>query len=309
MLQMIIWTKVLMLHVLYFQFTASDNVSNSDGENSRAMLNVSELLESLECGIVAPEVEDRRIVGGYPSKLGAWPWMALLGYVSFYEIGLDFKCDGSLITHRHVLTAGHCVYGWTTLYAVRLGELELDNDQDGATPLDVPISRRIVHEDYEPKTLVNDIAILELRDEVNFTTLIRPICLPLAPEIRSKDFVGYYPYIAGWGYTDPGTKEKSLKLMQVQMPVISQARCREQLEPFRGLNATAYVDNRILCAGYRKGGKDACTGDSGGAMMWPRGELYYQIGIISGGIGCARENVPGLYSRVSEFLDWIIEHL
>lgn len=53
------------------------------------------------------------------------------------------------------------------------------------------------------------------------------------------------------------------------------------------------------------------SGDSGGPLMSPLiidGQtIYYQIGIVSYGIGCARTDVPGVYTRVQNFLDWITE--
>lgn len=77
------------------------------------------------CGF--SNVTHRRIVGGTPAKLGAFPWMALIGYSN--DLGeTSFKCGGSLITKRHVLTAAHCLK--STLSSVRLGEHNLDTNDE-----------------------------------------------------------------------------------------------------------------------------------------------------------------------------------
>ncbi|PNF34236.1 hypothetical protein B7P43_G17518 [Cryptotermes secundus] len=206
-----------------------------------------------ECGIVGPAVEDRRVVGGYPAELGAWPWIVALGYKSSPSADVKFLCGSALITHKHVITAGHCVHGRRDLYMARLGELDLKDDNDGATPTDILIVDRKVHEEYNPTTFVNDIAILRLQDAVTFTALIRPICLPLAPEIRTRDFVRNFPYIAGWGSVQFNGPSSS-HLQQLQIPVVSQAQCRDAFKKF----STAHIDDHVMCAGYAQGGKDAC---------------------------------------------------
>jgi secreted trypsin-like serine protease len=61
----------------------------------------------------------------------------------------------------------------------------------------------------------------------------------------------------------------------------------------------------MICAAVPTGGKDACFGDSGGPLFSNvTGELT-QVGIVSFGIGCARADKPGVYSRVSAAYDWI----
>lgn len=52
--------------------------------------------------------------------------------------------------------------------------------------------------------------------------------------------------------------------------------------------------------------KFICTGDSGGPMVIQRNDKRFQLtGVISWGIGCAEPNQPGVYTRISEFRDWI----
>ncbi|KDR18888.1 venom protease-like isoform X2 [Zootermopsis nevadensis] len=256
-----------------------------------------------ECGI-AGQPDEQRIIGGYPAKLGAWPWLVALGYKSSSSADIKFLCGGALITNRHVITAGHCVHGRKDLYMARLGELDLERDDDGATPIDILIEDHKVHNNYDPRTFVNDVAILRLQNDVNYTNLIRPICLPLAPEIRSLDFVRKFPYIAGWGSVQFNGPSSS-QLLQLQIPVVSQAQCKDAFKKF----STAHIDDHVLCAGYAQGGKDACQGDSGGPLMWSKSQRYYLIGVVSYGFRCAEPGYPGVYTRVSAFLDWITTHL
>jgi secreted trypsin-like serine protease len=58
---------------------------------------------------------------------------------------------------------------------VRLGDLDLQQDDDGATPMNILIEDRKVHEKYNPTTFVNDIAILRLQNDVTFTSRSLPI--------------------------------------------------------------------------------------------------------------------------------------
>lgn len=55
-----------------------------------------------ECG-ESMAVPTNRVVGGSVTQPHEYPWIAAV----FSD---RTKCGGSIITNRHILTAGHCVY-------------------------------------------------------------------------------------------------------------------------------------------------------------------------------------------------------
>lgn len=46
-------------------------------------------------------------------------------------------------------------------------------------------------------------------------------------------------------------------------------------------------------------------GDSGGPLACVRGDVSFLYGIVSWGEGCGRSGKPGVYTRVSNYVDWI----
>ncbi|XP_068973443.1 venom protease-like [Bombus flavifrons] len=248
------------------------------------------------CGF--SNVTHTRVVGGKPAKLGAWPWMVALGFHNYTHPWKDpeWKCGGSLISARHVLTAAHCAIH-SSLYVVRIGDLNLKRTDDGAHPIEMGFESKLIHSDYKHgRSYHHDIAILRLEKDVSFSEYIRPICLPLEESLRNNNFVGYNPFVAGWGKLSYGGPYSDV-LMEVQVPVISNAECKK---------AYSNIPDTEICAGYAEGGKDACTGDSGGPLMIPQNFTYYEIGVVSRGHECALPGYPGIYTRVTSFLDSFI---
>ncbi|KAG8283297.1 serine-type endopeptidase activity protein [Homalodisca vitripennis] len=122
------------------------------------------------CGL--SPANGRRVVNGHPAELGAWPWMAALGYRSPKK-PLEWLCGGSLISDRYVVTAAHCITntGDSSLYVVRLGDLDLDDTvADGASPIDVPVERVIAYDNYNITTHSGDIGLVKLKNRVQYTS-------------------------------------------------------------------------------------------------------------------------------------------
>ncbi|PIK53988.1 putative transmembrane protease serine 9-like [Apostichopus japonicus] len=67
------------------------------------------------------------------------------------------------------------------------------------------------------------------------------------------------------------------------------------------------LTQQMICAGMLAGGVDTCDGDSGGPLQCKNAltGTWKLWGITSWGFGCAQPNAPGVYAKVTEYLQWI----
>lgn len=274
------------------------------------------MFRSSKCNDTTPLV-----VGGTKSKIGEFPHMAAIGWRQ-PSGDIKFRCGGSLISERFVLTAAHCVPSRDPPTMVRLGDQNIKSKDDRVSELDVDIAKIVSHEEYQRGK--NDIAVLELAYDVKFTDLIRPACL-----WQSEEFVSNRVNAAGWGRTEQGSP--SDELLKVSLDIIDNQECKSLMR--QGGFRTFNISDTQMCAGDKKGGKDTCSGDSGGPIMITKSDnncLFYIVGELEkftfyilqkenitilllfysgvtsfGHVRCGTKGIPGVYSRVSSYIDWI----
>jgi hypothetical protein len=231
---------------------------------------------------------------------GAWPWMAALIQAGVANPADGHFCGGALIHRDWVLTAAHCTYdrsGAALLpghIEVIVGRHRLSSNEGSRLGL----SQIVRHPNYRDDGSDFDVALLRLNTPANQT----PIRLIGADE-PALEAAETLAMVTGWGLTTPGdSRSASDVLRQVSVPLVSHRTCTFSYGLLTGL-----ISPRMMCAGYRTGGRDSCNGDSGGPLMvyHEPENAWVQVGVVSWGIGCAEPYYYGIYGRLSQFNDWL----
>lgn len=246
------------------------------------------ILNPPDCGTSEPA---KRIVNGKLAFDMEFPWMVLVKL--FFE-GHATRCGSSILTQHHLLTAAHC----TLLEGsepIKMDAYYGNVDYKNATR--VRVSRFFRHPKFEPKFFLNDISILLLAYPLNYSANARPICIPTKP----VNVYNLEVTVAGWGYLSQGGVAEDV-LRYTKIKVLPNSRC------YKKFKDVGYNKTMMYCA-YRVH-TDACQGDSGGPLMAQQGDgRIFQVGIVSYGVGCAQDEMPGVYTRLEAFVPWLLQNI
>uniref|UniRef100_A0A8W7PE36 trypsin n=1 Tax=Anopheles coluzzii TaxID=1518534 RepID=A0A8W7PE36_ANOCL len=230
----------------------------------------------------SPHSSGHRIVGGFEINVSDTPYQVSLQYINSH------RCGGSVLNSKWVLTAAHCTDGLQAFtLSVRLG-----SSRHASSGTVENVARIVQHPKYNEYNTDYDYALLELESELTFSDVVQPVALPEQDEAVDA---GTMTIVSGWGSTKSAAESNAI-LRAANVPTVGQEECREAY-------SHDAITDRMLCAGYQQGGKDACQGDSGGPLV-ADGKL---IGVVSWGAGCAQPGYPGVYARVAIVRNWVRE--
>lgn len=228
------------------------------------------------------------------AKPHTYPWQIVL-LKRNYAV-----CSGALINKMWALTTAHCISNIEQSHmTVTLGDYNIDKSE--GTEQTIKPDKVYIHPQFNVSTTDNDIALIKFEKPITFSWAIKPIELPSAnQDINTHTFC----IVSGWGKTSLTADDRPDILRQAIIPIVSNEECNQPVS-YKG-----EVTKRMLCAGYKYGGPDACTGDSGGPLSClltteKAKQKWILAGLVSWGSRCGAPFKFGVYTRVSYFRDWI----
>lgn len=165
--------------------------------------------------LISQAIESRyaRIFGGQETTPNQLPYQ--VGLLLFLNNSVDVGfCSGSLVTPNRVITAAHCVDVVVGIQAV-FGAHFIDRLESSQTRVTVRKSELAWHENYDPKNIQNDIAMISLTTPITLSDIIQVVALPQGNDL-SRDFSGETAVVSGWGrFSSSPVLSKTLRFVEV----------------------------------------------------------------------------------------------
>lgn len=198
-------------------------------------------------------------------------------------------CGAALISASWAITAAQCTVD-TPIASLTLRAGSADRVSGGQQRTIVLV---IEHPYYNPQSASFDISLIRTSSTFDLDDNVRPIAM-VDPATVSID-PGTYGVITEWFNELVGIGVTDDELRQVWVPLLPQDTCEEIL----GSSLLG-----MLCAGDLEASDERCLGQAGAPFVIQD----VLIGITSMVDGCSGPNVPGAYTSIADFRNWIKSH-
>ena len=263
-----------------------------------------------ECGRTGPNYVQTRIVKGRAAKADEFPYQVAFSY----EGRSSVWCGGSMVNDRWIITAAHCLWDEDARdIRVSVGIMDVNEIANNA----IPIEGYWLHPKYDGEKNFYDIALVKTSKSIKSVSknFISPICLPIDEANSSTSSIGI---VAGFGVTEEEGFSPD-NLLTTKLSILPDHECnrfpswRPSSMVCAGVSSELHLCHNLIIDTFTSmqdfsENSDTCQGDSGGSLAVRDGNGSYIIkGITSFGNGCGRLNTPGVYTKVSVYMDWTCE--
>jgi trypsin len=274
--------------------------------------------------IASPLLAVDKVIGGRDTSSREHPWQ--IGLHTRYSGHL---CGASLVSKRVILTAAHCV---DTFGARDLRIKAATSNGEIKKLKRLPrVKEVIIHPGFNPNNLTsNDIAVIILKKDVQFSDLLQPIDV-----IKSDTQVGLLEndfrnlpgrmMSSGWGTKEPPSNFPihSKILQEVDVKAIGVTRTDLLDLDFRDFLISDYnMDDEVIDFIQQNNSNvllttgvvpqtGNCMGDSGGPLVYyEQGQRPLLIGITSYAVG-GEKLCKGLagFTNIQAYSDWLKKYL
>ncbi|XP_074662101.1 chymotrypsin-1-like [Tubulanus polymorphus] len=234
-----------------------------------------------------------RIINGYEAGIGQFPYQISL------RLDGNHRCGGVILDATTILCAAHCYTGQesVTRFSVATGIIYSGNVPARQV---YPVVNLRKHVSFRSPNTGNDIMIIKLGQPIRFDQNTKPATLP--SHSGDGPAVGSICTVSGWGLTDAGVTSQRLLYTGTRVQTVES--CRQAYN--KHLRQPVF-DTQICTGGDQR--NNACFGDSGGPLTCVRSGQTFVDGVVSWGPNaCGTVGIPGIYTRLASYLDWIEEN-
>lgn len=199
------------------------------------------------------------------------------------------------------LNSAHCIHGRDeTQIEIVAGAYNLTNSNEPSQQRR-KILLPMIHPDFDPYTLSNDLALLLLDSPLIFNSLIQPIVLPNSFELEAPQNCTF----VGWGSILNISPPPSSHLLQkLNMTIVPTSTCQSIYEYIKPINQTTMICAKGLNDEKTQG---PCEGDSGSVLLCPQEPNDPESSLVAVGlmswsmIPCGDSSYPSVFTNI---LSW-----